>query len=125
MTDSVCLSCGDRRDMRETLDRVRAGESDPECRICGGILKSATISFGQMLDPDVLDRATAAAMTCDLMLALGTSLTVHPAAGLVDIASSAGAPVIIANASETPYDGIATVVLREPLSEVLPKLVRR
>lgn len=124
MAETICLSCDDRRDMHESLDRVRAGESDPECEICGGILKSATISFGQMLDPDVVDRAREAAVSCDLMLALGSSLTVHPAAGLVDLAAAAGAPVIIANASETPYDDIATVVLREPLADVLPALVR-
>ncbi|UQS26500.1 Sir2 family NAD-dependent protein deacetylase [Amycolatopsis thermalba] len=125
MADTICLSCDDRRDMHETLDRVRAGESDPECEVCGGILKSATVSFGQMLDPEVVDRAREAAITCDLMLALGSSLTVHPAAGLVDVAAAAGAPVIVVNASETPYDDVATVVLREPLGEVLPKLVSR
>jgi len=125
MADTVCLSCDDRRDMQETLDRVRAGETDPECEVCGGILKSATVSFGQMLDPDVISRAQAAAASCDLMLALGTSLTVHPAAGLVEIAAGAGAPVVIANASETPYDPMATVVVRRPLGEVLPALVGR
>ncbi|GAB3567275.1 NAD-dependent protein deacetylase [Amycolatopsis endophytica] len=125
MADTLCLSCDDRRDMQETLDRVRAGESDPECEICGGILKSATVSFGQMLDPVVIERAQAAAVSCDLMLALGSSLTVHPAAGLVEIAAGAGAPVIIANASETPYDDLATVVVRDPLGEVLPSLVSR
>lgn len=125
MADTVCLSCDDRRDMQETLDRVRAGETDPECEVCGGILKSATVSFGQMLDPDVIGRAQAAAASCDLMLALGTSLTVHPAAGLVEIAAGAGAPVVIANASETPYDPMATVVVRRPLGEVLPALVGR
>ncbi|NIH79240.1 SIR2 family NAD-dependent protein deacylase [Amycolatopsis viridis] len=125
MADSICLSCDDRRDMHDTLDRVRAGESDPDCEICGGILKSATISFGQALDPVVVDRAQEAAAGCDLMLALGSSLTVHPAAGLVDVAAAAGAPVIIVNASETPYDDVAAVVLREPLGEVLPALVSR
>lgn len=123
MTDSVCLSCGDRRDMQETLDRVRAGETDPECELCGGILKSATVSFGEPLDTSVLNRARLAAVTCDLLLAAGTSLTVHPAAGLVDIAAGAGAPVIICNAEETPYDPIASVVLREPVGETLPALV--
>lgn len=124
MSETVCLSCGDRRDMRQTLDRVRAGETDPPCASCGGMLKSATISFGQMLDVAVLERARVAALTCDLLLAVGSSLTVHPAAGLVDIAAAAGAPVVVLNASETPYDGIAAVVLREPIGQVLPELVR-
>jgi NAD-dependent deacetylase len=124
LSETSCLSCGDRRDMHQTLDRVRAGETDPPCENCGGILKSATISFGQALDVAVLERARLAALSCDLMLAVGTSLTVHPAAGLVDIAAAAGAPVVVCNASETPYDDIAEVVLRDPIGEVLPELVR-
>ncbi|KAA9154438.1 NAD-dependent deacetylase [Amycolatopsis acidicola] len=123
IADSICLSCGDRRDMQETLDRVRAGEADPDCQVCGGLLKSATISFGQPLDAEVLDRARLAALSCDLMLAVGSSLSVHPAAGLVDVAAAAGASVIVCNASETPYDDVADVVLRDPLSEVLPAIV--
>ncbi|GAB2976720.1 Sir2 family NAD-dependent protein deacetylase [Amycolatopsis acidiphila] len=124
LSETVCLSCGDRRDMHQTLDRVRAGETDPPCEDCGGILKSATISFGQALDTAVLERARLAALTCDLMLTVGTSLTVHPAAGLVDVAAAAGAPVVVCNAQETPYDDVAEVVLREPIGEVLPELVR-
>ncbi|MEU6642227.1 Sir2 family NAD-dependent protein deacetylase [Saccharomonospora sp. NPDC046836] len=123
MFDTVCLGCGDRRDMQEALQRVRAGESDPPCRACGGILKSATISFGQALDAEVLDRARTGALWCDLMLVAGSSLTVQPAAGLVGIAAGAGATVIVCNASETPYDSCASAVLRGPLSDVLPALV--
>ncbi|RBM20040.1 NAD-dependent deacetylase [Prauserella sp. PE36] len=123
MFETECLGCSDRRDMRETLARVRAGETDPPCELCGGILKSATISFGQALDADVLERARVEAVSCDLMLAAGTSLTVHPAAGLVGLAASAGATVIVCNASETPYDAHAAAVLRGPLGEVLPALV--
>ncbi|HEY7592491.1 MAG TPA: Sir2 family NAD-dependent protein deacetylase [Actinophytocola sp.] len=124
MFDTVCLSCGDRRPMREALDRVEAGEADPPCLVCGGILKSATISFGQSLDMDVLNRAREAAVTCDLMLVAGSSLAVHPAAGLVGLAARAGAPVVICNGSETPYDGLAAYVLRDRLGKVLPELVR-
>lgn len=123
MFDTVCLQCDDRRPMREALDRVAAGETDPPCEICGGILKSATISFGQPLDTNVLTRAQNAALACDLMLAVGSSLTVQPAAGLVGLAARTGAPVIVCNASETPYDGLSDVVIREPLGEVLPALV--
>ncbi len=123
MFDTVCLSCGDRRPMRAALDRVAAGDPDPACLKCGGILKSATISFGQQLDVDVLGRARQAARDCDLMLAVGSSLTVQPAAGLVALAYRIGAPVIICNASETPYDELASVVLREPLGRLLPALV--
>jgi NAD-dependent deacetylase len=123
MSDTVCLTCGDRRDMRAALDRVAAGEPDPPCLVCGGILKSATISFGQPLDVEVLDRAQDAARACDLMLAVGSSLTVQPAAGLVGLAARAGATVVVCNGSETPYDGLAAVVLREPLGQLLPALV--
>jgi NAD-dependent deacetylase len=123
MHETVCLSCADRRPMRDALDRVAAGAEDPECLVCGGILKSATISFGQPLDTDVLMAARDAVLACDLMLAVGSSLSVQPAAGLVGLAARAGAAVVICNASETPYDGLASVVLRGPLSEVLPALV--
>jgi NAD-dependent deacetylase len=123
MRDTVCLSCGDRRPMTEALDRVRAGAADPECLVCGGILKSATISFGQPLDGAVLAAAKDAVLSCDLMLAVGSSLSVQPAAGLVGLAARAGATVVICNASETPYDGLAAIVLREPLGTVLPALV--
>ncbi|WP_133905966.1 SIR2 family NAD-dependent protein deacylase [Actinophytocola oryzae] len=123
MHDTVCLACDDRRPMREALDRVAAGAADPECLVCGGILKSATISFGQPLDTDVLTAARDAVLSCDLMLAVGSSLSVQPAAGLVGLAARAGAAVVICNASETPYDDMAAVVLRGPLGEVLPALV--
>ncbi|MBK1786180.1 SIR2 family NAD-dependent protein deacylase [Prauserella cavernicola] len=123
MFESECLGCADRRDMREALARVRAGEVDPPCERCGGILKSATISFGQALDAEVLERARAEAVSSELLLVAGSSLTVHPAAGLVGSALSAGATVIVCNASRTPYDSPAAAVLRGPLGEVLPALV--
>lgn len=123
MFHTRCLSCDDVRDMREALDRVSAGEADPPCLLCGGILKSATISFGQSLDAEVLRRAQEHARSCDVMLAAGSSLTVQPAAGLVGVAARAGADVVICNGAETPYDGIASAVVRGPLAETLPTLV--
>jgi NAD-dependent deacetylase len=120
----TCLSCGERAPMSAALDRVAAGEEDPACRTCGGILKSATISFGQALDAAVIDAAADAATTCDVFLSVGTSLTVHPAAGLVDIASQCGARIVVVNAQETPYDRIADLVVREPIGSALPRLVR-
>ncbi|WP_436502057.1 SIR2 family NAD-dependent protein deacylase [Actinokineospora sp. HUAS TT18] len=123
MFQTVCLSCPDVRPMREALDRVAAGEADPPCLVCGGILKSATVSFGQPLDRVVLDEARAAAVSADVLLAVGTSLGVQPAAGLVGLAARAGAAVVICNASPTPYDDLATTVIRDPLSEALPKLL--
>jgi NAD-dependent deacetylase len=120
---TVCLGCGALGSMCAALERVSAGEVDPDCAACGGILKSTTISFGQPLDPDVLRRARAAALDCDLLLAAGTSLLVQPAAGLVGLAAQAGAAVVICNAEPTPYDELASAVVRGPLGEVLPDLV--
>ena len=117
---TVCLTCEATGDMRDALARVAAGEADPPCLECGGVLKSATISFGQALDAAVLARARRIAEECDLMLAVGSSLSVHPAAGLVGVAARNGATVIVVNGSETPYDLLAEVVVRDPISEVLP-----
>ena len=130
MHETACLSCGDRRPMADTLARVAAGEEDPPCLApdgrgspCGGILKSATISFGQSLVAEDLARAEQAAAACDLLLAVGSTLSVYPAAGLVPTAFRAGAQVVIVNAQPTDYDPIAEVVLRDPIGEVLPALV--
>ncbi|HEX4723160.1 MAG TPA: Sir2 family NAD-dependent protein deacetylase [Pseudonocardiaceae bacterium] len=120
MFRTVCLTCDATGDMRDALERVAAGETDPPCPACGGVLKSATISFGQALDAGVLARARRIAEECDLMLAVGSSLSVHPAAGLVGVAARNGATVIVCNGSETPYDLLAEVVVRDPISEVLP-----
>ena len=119
----TCLSCGETAPMERALDRVRAGEDDPDCRSCGGILKSATISFGQSLVAEDIERAFAAAEECDVLLALGTSLTVQPVSRLVPTAKQAGAAVIILNAEPTPYDGLADAVVTGSISEVLPRLV--
>ncbi|OLF05505.1 NAD-dependent deacetylase [Actinophytocola xinjiangensis] len=124
MFDTVCLGCADRRPMSAALERVRAGEADPPCLDCGGILKSATISFGQALDLAVLLAAKEVAQSCEVMLVVGSSLGVQPAAGLVGLAARAGAAVVICNAGQTPYDHLATAIVREPLGEVLPALVR-
>jgi NAD-dependent deacetylase len=117
-----CLACADRTPMASALERVVAGDDDPACLICGGILKAATISFGQSLDPDTLRRAVSAAGAADVLLAVGTSLTVQPAAGLVGYAARGGARVVIVNAAPTPYDGIADAILRGPIGVVLPAL---
>src|SRR4249920_2278329 len=101
MREVMCMACGWRGPMGLALDRVRAGEQDPPCERCGGILKSATISFGQSLDPAVIDRAMRAAEGADLLLAIGTSLQVYPVAGAVPIAKAAGAWVVIVNAEPT------------------------
>ena len=121
--ETACLGCGDRRPMREILARVEAGEPDPACERCGGILKSATVSFGQNLDPDLLARAEEAAATAELFLAVGTSLTVYPVARLPEIALDAGARLVIVNAEPTPLDDLAHAVIRGQAGEVLTALV--
>ena len=137
--DVMCLSCGDRQPAEAVHDRVRAGEADPAClatvsrgagagagageTVCGGILKSATISFGQSLVAEDLFRAEEAAANCDLLLAVGSTLAVFPAAGLVPVAVRHGAVAIILNGEPTDMDGLADVVLRDSISECLPALV--
>jgi NAD-dependent deacetylase len=119
---AICLSCGWRGPMQSVLDRVRAGDDDPLCETCGGILKSDTISFGQPLVPEVLDRAMTAAHQTDCLIAVGTSLQVYPVAGTVPIAKAAGARVIILNAQPTAFDDIADVRLNGSISEELPAI---
>jgi NAD-dependent deacetylase len=121
--DVTCLACGERAPMERALARVRAGEEDPPCRSCGGILKAATISFGQSLVPEDLRRAEQAARNCDLMLAVGTKLSVYPIAGVVPVAKEAGARVVIVNAEPTEMDTLADVILRGSISALLPRLV--
>jgi NAD-dependent deacetylase len=117
-----CWACGWEGPMEATLERVRSGDPDPSCEVCSGILKSATISFGQSLERDTIMRAEMSALSCDVLLAVGTSLGVYPAAGLVPLAREAGARVVIVNGQPTPFDDIATVV-RASISDVLPALV--
>jgi len=119
----VCMECGERAPMERALARVRAGEADPPCRSCGGILKSATISFGQALVPEVIDRAMQAAAQAEVLLAVGSTLQVYPVAGAVPAAKSAGAKVVIVNAQPTAMDDLADALFNDSISEVLPKLV--
>ncbi|MGH7390019.1 MAG: SIR2 family NAD-dependent protein deacylase [Candidatus Rokuibacteriota bacterium] len=123
MREVTCLDCGERAPMERALARVRAGEEDPPCRSCGGILKSATISFGQGLVAADLDRAQRAARASDLMLAVGTKLSVWPIAGVVPTAKEAGARVVIVNAEPTEMDALADAVLHGAISDLLPRLV--
>lgn len=121
----VCTACHARSSMAEALDRVRGGEDDPACRVCGGILKSATVMFGQRLDPKVLGDAMGIAKAAEVFLAVGTSLQVQPAASLAGLAAEHGARLIIVNAEPTPYDPLADEVVREPIGTALPALLER
>ena len=122
MRKFMCWGCGMKGPMQLVLERVRAGEEDPHCIDCGGILKSDTISFGQQLVPEVIERAMRSAGEAEVFLAVGSSLQVYPIAGTVDLARSAGAKIVIINAQPTPFDGMADAVFRDSISEVLPQL---
>ncbi|MEU5316611.1 Sir2 family NAD-dependent protein deacetylase [Streptomyces sp. NPDC021056] len=121
----VCTKCHARGPMEDALARVEAGEDDPACRECGGILKSATVMFGERLDPVVLGEAVSITKACQVFIAVGSTLQVQPAAGLAGVAADHGARLIIVNAEPTPYDERADEVVREPIGTALPKLLRR
>jgi NAD-dependent protein deacetylase/lipoamidase len=120
----VCTACAARTPVRDAFARIDAGEPDPPCLDCGGILKTATVMFGENLSPSVLSEAASIARACTVFFAVGTSLQVYPAAGLVDLAAGAGARLVIVNAEPTPYEPVADEVVREPIGEALPRLLR-
>ena len=123
MSDVVCVGCTYHSTMDATLERVAAGEADPPCPVCGGILKAATIMFGQNLDPKTLWQAEQVAENSAIFLAIGTSLGVQPAASLCEVAVGNGADLVIVNNEPTPYDHLATEVIRDPIGEAVPRIV--
>lgn len=120
--EAECQACGMRQPMAAVQARVDAGEEDPRC-VCGGLMKSATILFGQQLPSAPLDAAHELTRTCDLFLVVGSSLRVYPAAGLPRMALSRGAPLLIVNLEPTPLDDQADVVVRAPAGPTLSLLV--
>lgn len=120
---TMCWSCGDKRPMFDALDRVKAGDRDPACELCGGILKSDTISFGQNLVPEVIEAAISAVAECDLLIAVGTTLAVYPAANLVPQARHAGAGIIILNGQPTAMDSYADVLIHAQIGDTLPAIL--
>jgi NAD-dependent deacetylase len=126
---SRCLRCGAELPTSEVLDRVAAGELDLHCRVvvgddvCDGLLKTAVVSFGQSLPVDVFSRAEYLAKSCELLICIGSTLEVHPVAGLVPKALDRGARLVIVNADPTPYDDVASVVVRGDIPTVLSPLL--
>ncbi|MGW7264625.1 SIR2 family NAD-dependent protein deacylase [Streptomyces sp. NPDC054842] len=120
----VCTGCHMRGPMEEALARLDAGDDDPPCLRCGSILKPATVMFGEHLDPVVLGEALAVTKACQVFIAVGTTLQVHPAAGLAGVAADRGARLVVVNAEPTPYDDRADQVVREPIGTALPELLR-
>lgn len=118
-----CERCRATGAMVEMVRRVRAGETDPRCPYDGGIVRATTILFEENLDPATIDAAVAAVEEADALLVIGTSLTVHPAAGLVPYAHRRGVGLVIVNAEPTDYDALALSVHRAPIVEVVPALL--
>ena len=122
-TEVECLSCGDRITSEEAVQRVQAGDLAPECQHCGGYLKPATVSFGQAMPVAEMRRATAATIECDVFIAVGSSLVVHPAAGFPQLAKENGATLVIINRDPTPLDGLADLVIHDEIGRALPALL--
>ncbi|PXX69211.1 NAD-dependent deacetylase [Nocardia tenerifensis] len=123
MFEVVCVECAYRTTMSATLERVAAGEADPPCPDCGGVLKSATVMFGQQMDRRTMMKAALTAQTSDIFLAIGSSLQVEPAASMCAVAVENGADLVIVNNEATPYDSMATEIVREPIGTAVPRLV--
>jgi len=117
-----CLACGRSCAAELIHERLLAGCEVPSCDACGGLLKAATVSFGQPLPRDVLAEAWRLATACDLLLVLGSSLVVQPAAALPEAAAAAGAAVVIVNREATPLDGLAAQVIRGEVEDILPAM---
>lgn len=122
-TYAHCLDCGVRYEMAELEQAfTRAGRIDP-CEDCGGIIKTATISFGQAMPEDEMQRAQAATAACDLFVVVGSSLVVYPTAGFPQMAKQLGAKLMILNREPTPLDGIADLVLHDEIGPSLSYVV--
>ena len=121
--EAACLTCGDHISMDEAVSRVEAGDPAPECNHCGGLLKPATVSFGQSMPAREMDLAVRACYDCDVFLAIGSSLVVYPAAALPELAKQNGAALIIINRMPTPMDGIADLVINDEIGKTLPQLI--
>lgn len=120
---AACSLCDARFSMEEIQSRIDGGEEDPQCQHCGGYIKTATILFGQHIPTPVLARAKELAESCDLLLVVGSSLLVSPAANLPRLALKNRVPLLIINLTPTPLDSHATLVIQARAGLVLPKLV--
>lgn len=121
-TKAECLTCGARITMDEAIARVAAGDIAPECDQCGGLLKPATISFGQAMPALAMRAAMDACCDCEVFLSIGSSLVVYPAASLPELAKQNGAALIIINRTPTPLDALADLVVNDEIGKALPML---
>lgn len=122
---AVCVACGKRRPIEHAQAIVEAGDFDPRCDGCGGFLKPATVSFGQAMPEEAMREAFSCAGRCDVLLMVGSSLRVEPAASIPREAKRAGARLIFINRTETPWDGIADLLFRESAGEVVSEIATR
>ena len=123
MVAAECLSCYDRIPMDEAMARVAEGDAAPACEKCGGMLKPATVSFGQSMPAMEMEMAAVVSQECEVFIAVGSSLQVYPAASFPELAKQSGATLIIINRTETPLDDIADLVIREEIGQALPRLI--
>lgn len=121
----ICLECAKRYPSEGIWSRIEAGDKVPECDTCGGILKPATISFGQAMPERETHEAQVRSADCDLFLVAGSSLVVYPAAQMPLIARDNGAKLVIVNLTPTPHDGYADIVIHEKTGQVLPQVVEQ
>jgi NAD-dependent deacetylase len=119
----VCLSCGSRFPMPEVLQRIRDGVEVPDCPDCQGILKPDAVFFGEALPEKTLREATRRAQNCDLMIVIGSTLVIYPAAYVPTYATEAGAKLAIVNLTPTPFDHYAAVVVRGKAGEIMSKVM--
>jgi NAD-dependent deacetylase len=120
---ATCLRCGLRHELEMLKQSFLGRDEIPACRACGGIVKTATISFGQAMPRAAMARAEAATLACDLFIVLGSSLVVHPAAGFPPLAKRSGARLAIVNREPTPCDDLADIVLHDEIGAVLSAVV--
>jgi len=121
----ACLDCRARFEADAYVQAFEENQKVPDCPQCGGLLKHATISFGQMLDPDVLENCVRISRGADVFLAIGSSLVVHPAASLPMLAKKRGGRLVIINRDETPLDSLADVVINGEIGETLAAIEER
>jgi NAD-dependent deacetylase len=124
-TYATCLACGRRHELDWIRARFESDGEAPACQACGGVVKPATISFGQAMPEAAMRRAHELARACDLFLAIGSSLVVYPAAGLPLVAKESGATLVIVNREPTDLDDAADLVIRADIGSVLEPFIVR
>jgi len=120
---TVCLGCGDRQPTVDVIRRVDAGEDDPSCLLCGGILKTAVVYFGEMMPPGAVEEALGLAARADAVVSVGSTLSVFPAAYVPLQVAERGRPLVILNMGPTDFDHLAAARLPAPAGTALPALV--